>query len=319
MKIGVNRQVSIAPMMDCTDKHYRYLARLISPTTLLYTEMLTADAIIHGDQQKLLGFNTAEHPVVLQLGGSDPEKLAHAAKMGEQFGYDEINLNVGCPSDRVQAGRFGACLMKEPALVAKCVKAMQEAIAIPVTVKTRLGVDDLDSYELLSDFIQVVSAAGCKTFILHARKAWLKGLSPKENRNVPPLRYERVYALKKAFSDLEIIINGGIKTAEAVKDHLQHVDGVMIGREAYANPMLLAEIDGKAITHEFQLAIVKAYMPYVEKQLSNGEKLRPLLRPLVGLFQGKYGARRWRRYLAENSSNALLGVKVVKNALGVIV
>ncbi len=313
MPTPLNRQLSVAPMMDCTDRHFRYLARLIHPTILLYSEMVTAAAIVHGDRQRLLSFNNTETPLALQLGGSDIAQLTLAAKVGEQFGYDEINLNVGCPSDRVQAGRFGACLMKEPQLVAECVAAMSNVVKLPITVKTRIGVDDQDSYELLCGFVETVKQAGCNSFSVHARKAWLKGLSPRENREIPPLHYEVVYQLKRDFPQLEIIINGGIKTAAAVTQHLQHVDGVMIGRAAYATPMLLATlVGGQPVA---TAAVVESYLPYMQAQLSQGVPLRHLIRPLIGLFHGEAGGRLWRRYLSENAGAQHKGVKVVTQAL----
>ncbi|PHQ80996.1 MAG: tRNA dihydrouridine(20/20a) synthase DusA [Coxiella sp. (in: Bacteria)] len=315
----LNRKLSIAPMMDCTDRHYRYFSRLMTQHTVLYSEMVTAAAIINGDRDYLLGFSAEEQPLALQLGGSDPAALVEAAKIGEQYGYAEINLNVGCPSDRVQAGRFGACLMKEPDLVAECVVAMQDAVRVPVTVKTRLGVDDQDSYELLCRFIETVTASGCTTFILHARKAWLKGLSPRENRDVPPLDYERVYQVKRDYPELEIIINGGVKNHEQIEQHLQHVDGVMIGREAYSNPYFLAEFDQRyyGVTESpiDQFQLVKRYAHYVMQQQAIGVPLRPLVRYLVGLFKGHPGARQWRRYLSEHGGSTTLGAGILETAL----
>lgn len=300
------RRVSIAPMMDCTNRHFRRLARLITHKTYLYTEMITSGAVIHGNRDRLLGFNPEEHPIAIQLGGSDSNELALSARISEEWGYDEINLNVGCPSDRVQAGRFGACLMKEPELVASCYNAMQSTVKIPVTIKTRLGVDELDNYEALCHFISTVSGAGCRVFILHARKAWLKGLSPKENRHIPPLQYERVYQLKQDFPHLDIIINGGIKTVEKMHQHLKYVDGVMLGREAYANPYLLSTVD-QEFYHDShptktQREVVLAYLPYIIEQHSNGVPLRHLTRHLVSLFQGLPGAKAWRRHLSEKGS-----------------
>ncbi len=313
--------ISVAPMMDYTDRHFRYLARLISREVLLYSEMVTSDAILRGKQQKLLGFNIEESPLVLQLGGSDPEKLKQAAKIGENYGYSEINLNVGCPSDRVQSGRFGACLMKEPELVAECVAAMRAAVNIPVTVKTRTGVDDLDSYEYLCRFIEIVRATGCNSFIIHARKAWLKGLSPRENREIPPLCYETVYRLKRDYPELEIALNGGVKTAADVEMHLKQVDSVMIGRAAYANPMLLAEIErqlnkNSEEAHFYERKAkntVIAYLAYIERELGRGERLRGLIKPLLGMFQGQAGARLWRRHLSENAGKS--DVRIVEEAL----
>ena len=308
--------------MDCTDRHYRSFVRLMTRHTLLYSEMVTAGAVIHGDRDYLLVFSPAEQPVALQLGGSDPQTLTEAARIGEQYGYVEINLNVGCPSDRVQAGRFGACLMKEPQLVAECVAAMQAAVTVPVTVKTRLGVDDQDCYELLCQFIEVVKAGGCQTFIMHARKAWLKGLSPRENRNIPPLQYDQVYRLKRDYPQLEILINGGIKTLDDVELHLQHVDGVMIGREAYSNPYVLATVDqrlfGETQPPLSERELMARYRDYVEQQLQHGVPLRCLIRYLVGLFKGAPGARLWRRYLSEHGGSKELGAKVLSNALALV-
>lgn len=319
----LNRRFCIAPMMDCTDRHYRFFARLMTKQTLLYSEMVTANAVIHGDRDYLLGFSAQEQPVALQLGGSDPQALAESAKIGEQFGYREINLNVGCPSDRVQAGRFGACLMKEPVLVAECINSLQKAVTIPITVKTRLGVDDYDSDEFLYHFVELVSQAGCSTFIMHARKAWLKGLSPRENRDVPPLSYDRVYQLKKIFPLLEIIINGGITRHEQVALHLNHIDGVMIGREVYSNPYFLATVDqqffGTTANPINEIALVECYKEYVEEQLALGVPLRSLIRYLVGLFKGHPGARQWRRYLSENGGSKELGAGILNEALKRIV
>ncbi len=292
----------IAPMMECTDRHFRYFLRLISRHTLLYTEMVTQDAIIHGDRERLLGFDPVETPIALQLGGSDPEKLAQCAAIGEQWGYDEINLNVGCPSDRVQAGRFGACLMKEPSLVKECLSAMRDSVNIPVTIKTRIGVDDQDSYEALCDFIQTVATSGVQRFIIHARKAWLKGLSPRQNREVPPLRYDVAYQLKQDFPALTIVINGGIDTLESVDEHLQHVDGVMLGRAAYTNPYLLATADQRYYHATTQTAsresIVMGMLPYIDRHLSRGGRLHQITRHMVGLYHGVDGARVWRGWLS---------------------
>ncbi|MBX9586658.1 MAG: tRNA dihydrouridine(20/20a) synthase DusA [Gammaproteobacteria bacterium] len=299
----LNRTISIAPMMDCTDRHYRYFARLITHHTLLYTEMVTQDAIIHGHREKLLDFDPIEKPIALQIGGSDPLKLAECARIGEQWGYDEINLNVGCPSDRVQAGRFGACLMKEPELVKECLSAMKEAVKIPVTIKTRIGVDEQDSYEALKEFVHTLIESGINIFVIHARKAWLKGLSPRQNREVPPLRYDVVYKLKKDFPDLTIVINGGIETLEAVDEHLQHVDAVMLGRAAYHNPYLLSRVDqdfySDKSTIPTRLQIVEAMLPYIDKHLENGGRLHQITRHMVGLFHGVDGARVWRQKLSK--------------------
>jgi len=305
--IMLDRSFCIAPMMDYTDRHCRYLLRLISQNTLLYTEMVTMNAIIHGPRERLLHYNPAEHPIALQIGGSEPAVLADCAKIAEDYQYDEINLNVGCPSDRVQSGRFGACLMAEPQRVADCVAAMQHAVRMPITVKTRIGIDDQDSYEALKHFIQTIQAAGCQTFIIHARKAWLKGLSPKENREIPPLRYEVVYQLKRDFPQLEIIINGGIQTLEQASEHLKQVDGVMLGRAAYHDPYILAQIDkiifGLNKESPTREAILAAYVAYIEQELSKGVPLNQMTRHILGLFQGFPGARKWRRYISESVSD----------------
>lgn len=309
-------------MMAWTDKHYRSLMRLISKHVLLYTEMLTTPAIIRGHREYLLAYSDCEHPVAVQLGGSNPSELALCAKIATDYGYDEINLNVGCPSDRVQSGRFGACLMLEPELVADCVAAMKAVTHIPITVKTRIGVDDQDSYEALHTFIQRVAAADCQAFIVHARKAWLKGLSPKENREIPPLRYEVVHQLKQDFPHLSFILNGGIKSVEAIQMQLPHVDGVMIGRAAYEHPYCLAEIDQLFFneTHAplTQKEVIQAYLPYLSKQLEQGVHLRSLTRHLLGFFQGLAGARQWRRYLSEHGGDDQRGVRVIEEALALV-
>jgi tRNA-dihydrouridine synthase A len=316
---ALDRRVSIAPMMDCTDRHDRYFLRLIAPHVLLYTEMITTGALIHGDYQRFLAFDELEHPVALQLGGHGPAALAQCAKMGEDFGYDEINLNVGCPSDRVKSGRFGACLMLDPNLVADCVAAMAAQVKIPVTVKCRIGVDEQDSYESLVHFIKTIAAAGCNVFIVHARKAWLNGLSPKQNREIPPLRYEVVREIKKDFPQLEIIVNGGIRTLTEVQDHLQFVDGVMIGREAYSNPYMLAEIEKNIYSLEKDVItrheVIAKLLPYLENQLAKKVKLSSMTRHILGLFQGEPGARLWRRHLSENAYKNGVGVDVVEAAL----
>ena len=300
----LDRKLSIAPMLDWTDRHCRYFLRLISRHTLLYTEMVTTGAIIHDDKPRHLDFDAAEHPVALQLGGSDPADLATCARIGEQWGYDEINLNVGCPSDRVQSGRFGACLMAEPTVVADCIKAMADAVSIPVTTKHRIGIDDKDSYQELCDFVGTVADAGCSTFIVHARKAWLQGLSPKENREIPPLQYDTVYQLKQDFPNLEIIINGGILTLDQTEKHLQHVDGVMIGREAYHNPWILAEADQRIFGDDHPIPsrhdIIEQLIPYAERMQKNGTPLSRITRHTLGLFNQQPGARAWRRHLSEN-------------------
>ena len=318
----MQRLISVAPMMDWTDRHDRYFLRLLAPQVLLYTEMITAAALIHGDPSYLLEFNAKEHPLALQLGGSDPQQLAQAARMGEDFAYDEINLNVGCPSDRVQSGRFGACLMLEPQLVADCIAAMRAAVKLPVTVKCRIGVDEQDGYSALSHFISKVAQAGCKVFIIHARKAWLQGLSPKENREIPPLRYEVVEKVKADFPHLSIIVNGGLKTLEAVDARLQKVDGVMIGREAYANPYFLAALQQKYFSPQEPLpprvSIIEKLLPYVEEQLKRKVKLTQITRHILGLFHGEKGARQWRRYLSEHAHKEGAGLEVIQGALACV-
>jgi tRNA-dihydrouridine synthase A len=298
------RRVSIAPMMDWTDSRCRTFHRLISRHTWLYTEMVTTGALLHGDVPRHLDFNHEEHPVALQLGGSDPAELAKSAQLGQTWGYDEINLNCGCPSERVQRGAFGACLMSEPALVADCVKAMCDAVAIPVTVKHRIGVDDVEGYGFVRDFVGTVAEAGSKVFIVHARNAILKGLSPKENREIPPLKYDYAYQLKRDFPDLEIVINGGIKTLAEVELHLQHVDGVMLGREAYHNPYLLAEVDRRfydsAAPVRSRASIEAALRDYAARELARGHYLGTLTRHVLGLYHGEPGARGWRRTMSDH-------------------
>ncbi len=306
-------------MMDWTDRHCRSFHRLLSRHTVLYTEMVTTGAILHGDRDRLLGRDPAEQPVVLQLGGSDPADLAEAVRIGEGYGYDGFNLNCGCPSDRVQRGTFGACLMGEPETVARCVAAMRAATALPVTVKCRIGIDDRDSYEDLRRFVDIVADGGCATFIVHARKAWLQGLSPKENREVPPLRWPDVHRLKAERPDLEIHINGGILDLDMAEAQLAHVDGVMIGRAAYQNPYLLAEIDsrfhGASDPPAAREAVVEAMLPYIERELAAGTRLGAITRHMLGLFQGRPRARAWRRHLSENAHRPGAGVEVVTEAL----
>lgn len=312
---------SVAPMLDWTTRHCRYFHRQFSHHALLYTEMVTSQAIIHAKYDHL-AFDPVENPVAIQLGGSDPEQLRHCAKLAEERGYVEINLNVGCPSDRVQNGMFGACLMAKADLVADCVSAMQSAVNIPVTVKTRIGIDELDSYEFLCDFVEKVKNTGCRELIVHARKAWLSGLSPKENREIPPLDYERVYQLKRDFPDLFISINGGIKTVEEMKAHLHHVDGVMVGREAYQNPSLLGVIDNALFDENAPIITarqaVEKMLPYIENQLSQGVYLNHITRHMLGAFQNCKGARQWRRYLSENAHKPGAGIDVVETALGFV-
>ncbi|NMD50839.1 tRNA dihydrouridine(20/20a) synthase DusA [Shewanella sp. DNRA4] len=315
--LQLDRTFSIAPMLDWTDRHYRYFARLMSANALLYTEMVTTGAILHG-RGDYLAYNQEEHPLALQLGGSNPAELARCAKLAAERGYDEVNLNVGCPSDRVQNGRFGACLMAEPELVAECVDAMKQVVDIPVTVKTRIGIDEQDSYEFLTHFIDTVMAKGCSEFIIHARKAWLQGLSPKENREIPPLDYERVYQLKRDYPTLNISINGGITSLEQAQTHLQHLDGVMVGREAYQNPYMLSQVDqllcGSQKTVISREAVIEAMVPYIEAHLQAGGRLNHITRHMIGLFQGLPGARAWRRYLSENAHKNGAGIEVVKQA-----
>ncbi|WP_338619577.1 tRNA dihydrouridine(20/20a) synthase DusA [Paludibacterium sp. THUN1379] len=297
------RRLSVAPMLDWTDRHYRYFARLITRNTWLYTEMVTTGALLHGDVARHLRFDEAEHPLALQLGGSEPAELAQCARLAEQWGYDEVNLNVGCPSERVQKGAFGACLMAEPQLVADCVKAMRDACGIDVTVKHRIGIDHVEDYGFVRDFVDIVSAAGCRTFIVHARNAILKGLSPKENREIPPLKYHYVHQLKQERPELEILINGGIQTLDEIDRQLLHVDGVMVGREAYHNPYLMSAWDtryyGCDAAAPTRAEVVAALVPYAERMLAEGHKLRNLARHILGLFQGMPGARRWRRMLSD--------------------
>jgi tRNA-dihydrouridine synthase A len=315
----IDRTISIAPMMDWTDRFDRYFLRLITKHALLYTEMVHVNAVLKGDANRFLQFDTAEHPVALQVGGSCPASLKQVAKIAEDYGYDEINLNVGCPSERVQAGSFGACLMADPELVADCIAAMQAHVSIPVTVKTRIGIDKHDSYQYLYNFINTVQQGGCQVFIIHARSAWLKGLSPKENREIPPLKYDYVYKIKQDFPDLLISINGGIKNYATISEHLQYVDGVMIGREAYNNPYFLATIDRDFYHSQREVlsrkAVIEQYLPYVESQLKQGIKLSNITRHLLGLFQGQIGARAWRRYISDNANKKGADVSVLRNAL----
>lgn len=309
-------------MLDWTDRHCRYFHRLLTKQAVLYTEMVTTGALLHGDIDRHLRFNAQEHPLALQLGGSDPHDLTACARLAEDYGYDEVNINVGCPSERVQKGAFGACLMAEPELIGECVNAMQAAVNIPVTVKNRIGIDDQDDYEGLHRFISTVAQAGCKTFIIHARKAWLKGLSPKENREIPPLRYELVYQIKQEFPQLEILINGGITTLEQCQMHVQHVDGVMVGREAYHNPWVLAQVDaqlyGTSTAVDDRKAIVEAFLPYVQQQLEQGIPLGHMTRHILGIFQGMAGARAWRRHISENAHKAGAGVALLREAMQMV-
>jgi tRNA-dihydrouridine synthase A len=311
--------LSVAPMMDRTDRHYRYFMRLITRHTLLYTEMVTSAAILHGDKEYLLGFSPKEKPLSLQVGGDDPKELAECARIAEDMGYDEINLNVGCPSSRVQDGNFGACLMKNPLQVAECIAAMINATNLPVTVKHRIGVDDLDSYEDMTNFVAIVASAGCQHFSVHARKAWLQGLSPKENRDIPPLRYDDVYRLKKEFPQLFIEINGGITTLEQAQEHLQLVDAVMIGRAAYDNPYLFAPVDfllfGEQATPLTRHEVVEAMFPYIDYWLGKGFKLNKITRHMLQLFSGQPGSRVWKQVITQNSCIPGNGLEVLRNAL----
>jgi tRNA-dihydrouridine synthase A len=313
---------SVAPMMDWTDRHCRVFHRLLTRHARLYTEMLTTGAIIHGARDRLLGFSDSEHPVALQLGGSHPDDLAAAARIGEDFGYDEINLNVGCPSDRVKDGRFGACLMAEPDLVAEGVHAMKRAVSVPVTVKCRIGIDDQDPEAGLDSFARKVAAAGADALIVHARKAWLQGLSPKENRNIPPLDHDRIYRLKASFPDLPLIINGGIGGISEAKQHLAHVDGVMLGRAAYQEPWRLLDVDselfGEVAPHATMKCALEAMIPYMEDQLAAGTRLHSITRHLVGAFHGVPGARAFRRHLAENGVKNAAGVDVLREAVALV-
>ncbi|MDF3031981.1 MAG: tRNA dihydrouridine(20/20a) synthase DusA [Moraxellaceae bacterium] len=309
--------LSVAPMMDWTDRHDRYFLRLFNPHVRLYTEMVTTGALLYGDALRFLRFDASEHPLALQLGGSDPEALARCTKMAEDRGYDEVNLNVGCPSDRVQQGKIGACLMAEPELVAECVAAMQAAVKIPVTVKHRIGIDKLDDYEHLENFVRVVSGTGCRSFIVHARIALLQGLSPKENREIPPLRYDDVYRVKQAFPHLEIHLNGGVKTVAEIERHWQNVDGVMVGREAYHNPWLLAEALPLFGVHELpdRDAILGQYLEFMARELAEGVPLAQMTRHILGLYQGLPGARRWRQHISEHAHRKGAGLDVVWQAV----
>lgn len=319
----VNRRFSVAPMMDWTDRHYRYFARLLSQHALLYTEMVTTGAILYGkDRDRFLAYNDSEHPLALQLGGSNPEHLAECAGIATEYGYDEINLNVGCPSDRVQNNMIGACLMAHQERVAECITAMKEATHTPVTVKCRIGIDDQNPEEMLPEFIETIRDAGCQNFTIHARKAWLEGLSPKENREIPPLDYPLVYRMKEEYPELEIVINGGIKTFDEMHQHLAHVDGVMIGREAYQNPYLLAEVDQQLFGSDAPIIsrheAIQQMLPYIEKQLSQGCYLGHISRHLLGIFQGCAGGRKFRRHISENAYKSGAGPEVIEQALALV-
>jgi len=299
----MNRKVSVAPMMDCTDKHERYFLRLISKNILLYTEMIVSEAIDRGDRQKLLSFNLEEKPVALQLGGSSPKLLSNAAKIGEEFGYDEINLNLGCPSKKVQKNKFGACLIKEPKLVTDCLSEMQSKTKLPVTVKTRIGYDQVEDYEHLYNFIDLLKSTGVKTFVIHARKAILGKFTPKQNLNIPPLKYEMVYKLKEDFKELDIIINGGISSLEQIKKHIKKVDGVMMGRSIYHSPYLLADIEKEIFNNEdvpSRQEVVKKLVIYLKNEIKKGTRVNQVMRHTLGLFHGQTGSNFWKRYLSEN-------------------
>jgi tRNA-dihydrouridine synthase A len=320
----IDRRFSVAPMMECTDRFYRYFARLLTRRALLYTEMITTGAALHGDRARILGFDAFEHPVALQLGGADPAAMAECARLAEALGYDEVNINCGCPSDRVQAGRFGACLMAEPETVAACVAAMRRAAAIPVTVKTRIGIDDRDSYGHLADFVRRVADAGCTVFAVHARKAWLQGLSPKENREIPPLSYETVHRLKADFPALTFVLNGGMKSLDEALPHIGpgKLDGVMIGRAACETPYMLAEVDrrifGDPNPAPSRAEAIRAYLPFAARMLAEGVPLGPIAKPLIPLFHGQPGGRLWRRHLAERVHRKGAGIDVLESGLAIV-
>ena len=316
---GGHHLLSVAPMMDCTDRHDRFLLRLISRRALLYTEMITTGALIHGDTARFLAYDPCEHPLALQIGGSEPAAMATCARLAEDHGFDEVNINVGCPSERVRSGSFGACLMAEPELVAECVSSMRAACSLPVTVKTRIGIDDRDSYEALNHFVATVAAAGCSSFAIHARKAWLKGLSPKQNREIPPLRYDVAYRLKQDFPDLTIVVNGGIESLDAAREHLRHVDGVMIGRAAYREPYLLCAVDrvifGDDSPPPSREEVAIQMVEYTERMCAAGVRPGAITRHMVGLFQGEPGARLWRRTLSEQAHRPGASAQVILAAL----
>ncbi len=315
---SIDRTFCVAPMLDCTDRHERFLARLISNKAVLYTEMITTGALIHGDRPRFLSFNQSEHPVAVQLGGSNPDAMTQCAELVQQWGYDEVNINVGCPSDRVQSGSFGACLMEQPNLVAENVRKMQAAVDIPVTVKCRIGVDDQDPRDALWRLVESSAEAGCNTFLVHARKAWLKGLSPKENRDVPPLDYALVYELKSCFPELEIVLNGGISTIEDCKKHLEQVDGVMMGREAYSNPYILSRVDTELYLDDTEVVsrdqVLEQYIEYIEQNLENGVRLNHMSKHVVGLYHGEPRSRLFRRHISENAHKPESGSEVLRQA-----
>ena len=318
----IDRRLCIAPMLDWTDRHCRYFLRQITRHTLLYTEMITTGALLHRSPARFLDYHPAEHPLALQIGGSDPAELATCTRLADEWAYDEVNLNVGCPSDRVQSGRFGACLMADPQLVADCVAAMSQATRRPVSVKHRIGIDDMDSYDALARFVDSVAQAGCRTFIVHARKAWLHGLSPKENREIPPLRYQAVHQLKRDFPQLEIVINGGFKTLAQAQEQLAQLDGVMIGREAYQNPWMLVDADSRIFGDTGDTVarkqIVHRMLPYIEEQHGAGVPLHRITRHMLGLFQGQPGARAWRRFLSERAHRPDNGPELLTTALALL-
>lgn len=317
----INRRFSVAPMIDLTDRHYRYLARLASQQAVLFTEMITTGAILNGDQEFLLGYNDIEHPLVLQLGGSNPEELATCSGIAEQWNYDEINLNVGCPSDKVQHHKIGACLMAEPLLVKECLQAMAEACKRPVTVKHRIGLDDDDSYDTLSNFVDQVQGDHCQTFYVHARNAILQGLSPKQNREIPPLQYDKVYRLKQDFPHLEIIINGGIDSISQCQQHLEHVDGVMLGRASYHNSAILLDVDGELYASNgdaSRRSVIAGYLAYMQEQNARGTAWHHMAKHLMGLFQGQPGARNMRRHISENIHGPSASLSVIEDALTLV-
>ena len=315
----ISRTISVAPMMDWTDRHCRYFHRLLSQHVLLYTEMVTTGALLFGETKRFLRYHDTEHPIALQLGGSDPKALARCAQLAQDAGFDEVNLNVGCPSDRVQSGQFGLCLMKNPALVAECVSAMKAAVSMPITIKTRIGVDDQDDLAHLEDFVAKQLEANVDHICIHARKGWLKGLSPKENRNIPPLQYEHVYTIKQRFPKTSIGINGGITSLTEAHTHLQHVDTVMIGRAAYQNPYILAKVDQQFYENtapkRSRLEIVEALKPYIQSELKQGQPLNRITRHILGLFQGKPGAKRWRQVISQQAHLSNAGLNVIDNAI----
>ena len=314
----IDKYISVAPMMDWTDRHCRYFMRILNPDIRLFTEMIVVEALMHGDYRKLLNYDQSEHPVVLQLGGNDPEKMKKAATIGAKAGFDEININVGCPSDRVKSGSFGACLMAKPKLIGNCIQSIMSAVDSPVSVKTRIGIDDLDNYEFLQNFVGIVSESGCTTFIIHARKAILTGLSPKKNLSIPPLNYDRVYQLKSEFNHLNIILNGGLNSIKDCLEHLTVLDGIMIGRHAYRNPWFLKEIYNVILNNQnlemSRQDVVERMYPYIESQLSKGVKLSHITRHMLGLFSSQPRAKLWRSYISEHSRREKAGIEVLENA-----